>query len=201
MKTQNILFATLALIFIFLQSCSDDLVRINGSGSVVSETLSIETFSKVEIHGVDNVHISFGTEQKVEVEGHANIIDRIETKMVDGIWFMELEDGNYGHYELTYYLTLPFIESIKNNGTGDIYIDDMITQDEVKVVLNGTGNFYGYLLEVNNCQVDIIGTGNAEVNVKDNLDASIEGSGSIYYKGNPHIQNSVSGSGKLINAN
>ncbi|HEY8936280.1 MAG TPA: DUF2807 domain-containing protein, partial [Cyclobacteriaceae bacterium] len=53
-------------------------------------------------------------------------------------------------------------------------------------------------LETNKCNIHISGSGNVEINVKDDLDAHISGSGSISYKGNPsHVNSDASGSGSI----
>jgi hypothetical protein len=102
---------------------------------------------------------------------------------------------------LTYYLTLPVIENITSNGTGDVVVTDFISQDNLSVKLIGTGNFDGFPMTVKNCNVDIYGTGDCEVSVETRLDATIIGSGSVYYKGNPSINTNISGSGSVIQMN
>jgi hypothetical protein len=70
--------------------------------------------------------------------------------------------------------------------------------DEVKVSISGSGKVLAANLETNSCNVRISGSGDVEINVKTALDASITGSGSVSYKGNPNKVNSnSSGSGKI----
>jgi hypothetical protein len=45
------------------------------------------------------------------------------------------------------------------------------------------------------------GIGNAEVTAFDHLNATIAGSGSVYYKGNPSISTTITGTGQVIDAN
>jgi hypothetical protein len=53
-------------------------------------------------------------------------------------------------------------------------------------------------LETNSCEVKITGSGDVEINVKDELNANITGSGNVRYKGNPGKVNSHSaGSGNV----
>lgn len=65
----------------------------------------------------------------MEATGHPNIISRIQTDVVNGVWQVELESGNYGEYELTCYITLPAINRVISIGTGDVKIE-------------GSGNVY-----------------------------------------------------------
>jgi hypothetical protein len=70
--------------------------------------------------------------------------------------------------------------------------------EEVDITISGSGKVLGADLETNRCDVRISGSGNVEINVKDELDSHISGSGSVSYKGNPSkINNNSSGSGSL----
>lgn len=182
-------------------SCTKEEVRIEGSGTITTQTLNIADFNKIASSGVDDVIINYGTEQFVEVTGHPNIIDRIKTDVHDKTWHCELENGTYGDYELTYYITIPSMEEVSTSGTGDVVITDSMNQQSMKIYLEGTCNFLGFMMTAENCQVDISGTGNCEVTVNSSLDVSIDGTGNVYYKGNPNIKDDISGTGKVIDAN
>lgn len=201
MKTQNILLSALFIISVLFQSCSDDYTKVTGKGAIVEKYLDVDAFTELEISGVDDVHIEYGTEQSVRVEGHENIIELVQTKVMGNTWYAELEEGNYGRYELTYYLTLPTIESIGNTGTGDVFIDSEMTVESIDIYLSGTGSYYGFSLAANEYDVSITGTGSAELTANEKLNVKIEGTGSVYYKGHPDIEQVVSGTGKLVNAN
>lgn len=201
MKTANFILAGIAILTFAFQSCTDEFEIINGQGAIVTQVLDIDDFSSIVIQGVDDVHIQYGAVQQVEVQGHANIINLIERKVRNNTWHMELEDGRYGQYELTYYITLPYVEDIQNSGTGDVYIDSYMSQESIDIHLAGTGSYFGYLLATDECSISISGTGNAETTANSELDVSISGSGSVYYKGNPSIHSNIRGSGKIVNAN
>jgi hypothetical protein len=76
-----------------------------------------------------------------------------------------------------------------------------MAQEELKISLTGTGSFMGFSMRAGDCQVDITGTGNCEITVDNSLDVTIDGTGSVYYKGNPDINEDITGSGSLIDAN
>jgi len=201
MKNLKLSIIGIAVAALLFNSCTKDYLQIEGTGTITTKTLQLNDFTSINMLGVDDVIISYGAEQKVTVTGHPNIISRIKTKVSNKTWNMELEDGNYGNYELTYYLTLPVIEKITNEGTGNIVITDFISQDNLSLKLIGTGNFQGFPLTVKNCNVDISGTGNCEVSVGASLDVKIEGTGNVFYKGNPSIKTNISGSGSVIQMN
>ncbi len=68
----------------------------------------------------------------------------------------------------------------------------------VKTSISGSGKVLAADLVTNRCEVRISGSGDVEINVKDELNANISGSGSVAYKGNPGKVNShSSGSGTV----
>ncbi len=201
MKTTGFIITAILFTGLATQSCTKERERIEGIGSVTSKTLHLEEFSRISMEGADNVYISYGEEQLVEVTGHPNILSRIRTEVVNDTWYIELERGNYGHYELTYYITLPDLEGATNIGSGNLGITTSMETDHLQVELMGSGNFSGFLLKTETCQIDIVGSGNCEVTVDNHLDATLEGSGSVYYKGNPTIHEEIHGSGSVVDAN
>jgi len=69
---------------------------------------------------------------------------------------------------------------------------------EIRTTISGSGEVQAADLEVEKCEVRISGSGDVEINVKQALDATISGSGSVSYRGNPSSVNShSSGSGKV----
>lgn len=82
------------------------------------------------------------------------------------------------------------------SGSGKIIASG--TAKRIRTTISGSGEVRAADLEVEECEVRISGSGDVEVNVKQALDATISGSGSVSYRGNPNQVNShSSGSGKV----
>jgi|SRR3954463_14317998 len=71
---------------------------------------------------------------------------------------------------------------------------------KLNLSINSTALFSGYSLITKNATVRINNSGDAEVYASDSLSATINGSGDIYYKGNPPtvVPVFISGNGKII---
>ena len=83
------------------------------------------------------------------------------------------------------------------SGSGDALLKG-VTKDS-DIMISGSGTMHGYDLMTDRSDVTISGSGMAQVNAMDELNALISGSGSVYYKGNPrNVRQMVSGSGKVI---
>lgn len=70
--------------------------------------------------------------------------------------------------------------------------------DHLDLTISGSGdiNLLPVLAKTANTQTS--GSGNMHVNVADNLDVHISGSGDVFYEGEPEVNVSISGSGRLI---
>ena len=72
------------------------------------------------------------------------------------------------------------------------------TAQSVEATISGSGKVLAADLETGRCEVKISGSGDVEINVKEALDATISGSGTVAYKGAPrHVNSHSSGSGKV----
>ena len=82
------------------------------------------------------------------------------------------------------------------SGSGDV---NLIGETKLhKIEINGSGDIAAYDLISDESEIEINGSGNVKVNVSYALDADINGSGDVYYKGNvKEISSQVNGSGKL----
>ncbi|MBS1621922.1 MAG: DUF2807 domain-containing protein [Bacteroidetes bacterium] len=68
---------------------------------------------------------------------------------------------------------------------------------ELKVDGSGSSHFKCFELMAENVEVDITGSGNAEVFASVKLDVEVSGSGSVKYKGNATVNQKVLGSGSV----
>jgi len=83
------------------------------------------------------------------------------------------------------------------SGSGDALLKGVAKDSEI--MISGSGAMHGYDLMTDRSDVTISGSGIAQVNAVDELNALISGSGSVYYKGYPrNVSQMVSGSGKVI---
>lgn len=67
--------------------------------------------------------------------------------------------------------------------------------------VSGSGKIESFDMHADNSDVVINSSGRCETTALNNLDVSISGSGSVWFRGNPRISKYISGSGKIFNAN
>lgn len=246
------------------------------------ETRNVNTFTKIAFRVPGKLYLRQGTTQKVEIEGKADLLKEIETRVEGNKLVIGKEGNNWMSWNwddndrVDVYITVKDIEALSVGGSGDIIGETKITTpeldlnvsgsgsmkvevevsgalgadvsgsgdvevrgkcksfdsdvsgsgkvilslnvtetadfgvsgsgkiqasgtaNEVKTSISGSGKVLAANLETNRCEVRISGSGDVEINVKNELDANISGSGSVSYRGNPSKVNShASGSGSV----
>jgi hypothetical protein len=81
------------------------------------------------------------------------------------------------------------------SGAGDIQVSG--SAEEIKLVNSGLGSFNAGELSCDQAAVELSGMGDVTVRVELSLKATITGAGSIYYYGNPSIEQNLNGAGSI----
>lgn len=82
------------------------------------------------------------------------------------------------------------------SGSGKIELEGSASHADISI--SGSGSLEAEDLKAVSYKIIISGSGSCTVNAEKSIDASISGSGSVYYKGNPaNINSSTSGSGRI----
>ncbi|MGK4568001.1 head GIN domain-containing protein [Flavobacterium sp. 3HN19-14] len=85
------------------------------------------------------------------------------------------------------------------SGSGDLTLNGKTTNFQGRVT--GSGDLKAFGLKAENTNIDVAGSGDAEVYASENIKARVVGSGDIKYKGNPKQEDTkVAGSGEIEKA-
>lgn len=128
-----------------------------------------------------NIVLTQEKKQSVRVEGQANIIAELSTKVVNGSWKIHFDKNIRTSKKLTIYISIPTLKRISSNGSGKI---------------SGTNAFKS--LGDFTCQVN--GSGNITLGIYAKyIKAGISGSGTMRLKGNAEkAKLTISGSGSIL---
>ena len=85
---------------------------------------------------------------------------------------------------------------VKISGSGDVELVSG-SADELDLKISGSGKLKAETFEVSEFSASISGSGGARITAKEELEVRISGSGSVYYHGNPRVNSTSSGSGKV----
>jgi Putative auto-transporter adhesin, head GIN domain len=191
---------------------------IHGSGNLVSQPREITECNGIKVLSIGNIYLTQDNTQKIRVEADDNIIDYVTTKEQNGILLVGLKNGSYSDVTLNVYVSLKTIKNLSIEGSGSIISQNSISTDLLSSVIDGSGNInikgqsnylYGVIngsgninaekLTTIKCDAVVNGSGICTLNVTDELNAAINGSGTIIIYGNPvNVNSSITGSGSII---
>ncbi len=134
------------------------------------------------------VYLTFKNLNKIELSGDVKL--SATTKLT----FDKLQLEGSGSAELNLDLNANQLDA-DMNGSSKTMLKGRIS--EVLFTISGEGSLSALELNINKCTVDISGDGNASVCVKDELNTTISGSGSVQYKGSPLVKKNISGDGNV----
>lgn len=192
---------------------------IRGSGKMTTESRTVDTFNRVESNLAVTMSIVVGKPQSVELTFDDNLIDFIRTDIDGKTLVIESDESFSSESELVIKITVPSLELIRSQGSGDIDIANVDSKrfrvdlsgsgtirvdgksDMVDIEINGSGEVNTADLTSGDVTVTINGSGEAMVLANGELDAEINGSGNITYSGKPEaVHSSVNGSGRIKKA-
>jgi hypothetical protein len=81
------------------------------------------------------------------------------------------------------------------SGSGAVTLGGVVESQRLRV--SGSGDYDATQLACDEAEIDISGSGSAQLRVEKRLRVNVSGSGKIEYIGNPQIERRVSGSGKI----
>lgn len=167
-----------------------DAISVSGSGDLIAETKFIVSELELNVSGSGSLRIETEVNGPLEakVSGSGNIDLKGKCR--------NFESGVSGSGKIIMAVAISEVASFNVSGSGKIMASG--SSPRVKASISGSGKVLAGDLSTNNCDVRISGSGDVEINVKDELEANISGSGSVGYRGNPNKINShASGSGKV----
>jgi hypothetical protein len=188
-----------------------------GSGVAAAQARSLPPFTGVDLAAANNVIVHVGASQSVIVHADSNLLTRVTTRFRSGSLVIGTTPGNLNAKTPMFVdVTLPSLDALRLNGDGNItvtgitgrrltvalpgsgVIDATGTTTRLEVTISGEGAALLGQLVARDVNAALSGDGSVTLAATHSLKASISGSGTILYRGNPpHITTTVSGNGTI----
>jgi len=224
MNNKRILLVILAVLAATTLACSFSFnlgnSTIEGNGDVEQETRSIDSFSKIELNGIGNVHVELGETASLEVSAEENLLEYIQTYTRGETLVIEIENNIniFPTESVDFYITaveltsmsvsgladvdLPALDTdsfaISISGAGDITMDELFAEN-LEVTVSGLGNFNINGGEVNSQEISISGGGSYNSSHLDSQESviKISGMGSTTVMVQEYLNVDISGGGNV----
>lgn len=191
------------------------LTELKGSGKRVVEKRNITSFTSIKTEGAFTIEVTAQKDLALEVEGDDNILKLVTAEVSNNV----LRLGNTQNYSpsepVKFKISVPNLEALSVSGAGHIEIKglnndkfeidasgaaDINVSGTTKLVdidASGAGKIDTHNLHASRAVVDSKGVARIDIDVADQLDVTISGPSSVYYKGNPQINKTINGPGKV----
>jgi Putative auto-transporter adhesin, head GIN domain len=209
---------TIGIAYVIASNSSSSSNTVQGSGVQVKQSRTVPAFGSVDLAGSNNVVIRVGEEQSVQVYGDENLIDRVTTDVDDTTLVIGSKPGSYStNSPMRVEVIVPSLSELTLSGSGMVMVSGVDgprltvtisgsgvvrasgTTEQLGVTVSGSGQAELGGVEASAVQAVVSGSGAIVVTATSSLDASVPGSGSIVYGGNPSaVTKSVTGSGEII---
>ena len=190
---------------------------VEGSGTTATEIREVAPFASVDLAGSNQVSVTVGPEQSVRVRADDNLIDLVTTDVRAG----ELVIDNRGSFQtnspMSVEVTLPVLDAVSLSGSGTLTAQavragTLIVRlpgsgtirasgatDRIQATLDGSGELQLNDLIAAQATAVVSGSGLIELVATETLEATVSGSGSILYSGNPRqVTKSIPGTGAIV---
>ena len=187
------------------------------TGGVTSEARDVSGFNEVELKGVGNLSLEQTGSESLTVEAEEDVLPKIRTEVENKRLIISPERNTSINTTkpINYKLTVKDLNTLEVSGSGNVEAEDINTDelavtiggagdveirgsaDSQEIEISGSGEYKAGDLESKEATIDVRGSGLATVNVSDELEAEVSGSGSVEYIGDPTINQDVSGAGEV----
>lgn len=171
--------ALVLLASVLLSGCISSPNCVVGSGNVINETRSVESFNGIDLRGSGALILSQGPQQPLRIEAEDNILQLLTTRVEYGKLIIGFDSCISATKPIRIHASARDIESLEVSGSGTITDKSVINADLLDLKLSGSGSM--------------------DLNLKAKiLRTEIPGSGTILLRGAAYEQDAdISGSGKI----
>ena len=145
---KNIFFLSVLTTMCFFAVAQNDKV-INDKNA---QTRNVRGFHAVEISGGIDLYLTQGGDEAVAVSAaELEWRDRIRTEVADGVLRIYMDTkgfhwGNWGNRHLKAYVSCKVVDQLHASGGSDVYLQDVIKSDKLKLELSGGSDLSGKML-------------------------------------------------------
>jgi hypothetical protein len=213
MKKLALLFLSFPLLAV---GCHHGMrAEIKGSGKRVVEKRNVTPFTSISTEGAFSIEVTCQKDLSLEVEGDDNVLSVVTTEVSNNVLRLR-NTKNYSSSEpVKFRISVPDLESLAVDGAGHIDIKGLnnekfeINADGapsisvagktklINIDTSGAGKIDTHNLHAVRGVVESKGVAQIELDVTDQLDVTVSGPSSVYYRGDPKVNKTINGPGKV----
>lgn len=208
--------ACLVLLTVLAAGCHGKFIsQIKGSGKRELQKREVAAFTSISAEGAFTIEVTCQKNQSLEVEGDDNVLEYVTTEVGSNILRLK-NTRNYSTSEpVKFRISVPNLEGLSVNGAGHVDVKGLnndkfeidtngaatiVVSGNTKVIdvgANGAGKIDAENLRAPRAVVDSKGVARIDLGVTDQLDVTVSGPSTVTYKGDPVLNKTIHGPGKV----
>ena len=207
--------ACLLLLAVVAAGCHELRPPLQGSGKRERQKREVAPFTSISTDGAFTIEITCQKDLSLEVEGDDNLLEHVTTEVGSNVLRIKNRKGLSPSEPIKFKISVPNLEGLSVNGAGRIEIKGInndkfeidsngaatiIVSGNTKVIdvgANGAGEIDAQNLRASRGVVKSNGVTKIDVDVADQLDATVSGPSTVTYRGDPVVNKTVNGPGKV----
>jgi hypothetical protein len=215
---RSLIMKKLALLLILVALPVAGCIRSEhrGNGKREVQNRKVFPFTSISVEGSFNVELVAQQEVSFQIEGDENILPLITSDVSGGVLTLRSTDRYSASEPIVVKISVPNLDALSVSGAGKFEIKGLknenftiqangapqinvsgVTRD-LNIDTNGAANIDTHNLTASRGVVESKGVSNVEVDVKDKLDVTISGPSTVTYGGDPTVNKTVNGPGKVV---
>ncbi len=192
---------------------SNNCVEGNGVSRSEKRDMSATVF-KIQADGAFDIKILTGAAPSLIVESDENIVPHIQTRVEGDTLYIRTTRSVCTSLPMAVKVSMARLDSLRVAGSNDIDVKGLknnLTLDmdgsstvflsgeiqKLQLYMKGAGDVKSEGLRADEVFINMTGAGDAVVYVVKLLDVTVEGAGTVQYRGNPKIIKKISGVGDI----
>lgn len=209
------LLSLIVLTLLVTAGCHHGFADLKGSGKREVQKREIGPFTSISTEGAFNIEVVCGKDVGVEVEGDDNVLPLVSSEVRNNVLHLSNTKSYSVDEPIKFKISVPNLEAISADGAGKIQItgvnNDKIqissdgapmitvagTTKMVGVDSNGAAKIDTHNLRSAHAIVDTKGASKVDLGVCDKLDVNVSGVSHVTYRGDPVVNKTIHGPGKV----
>lgn len=209
----------LCLLLILLAAAAPAAAQtVRGSGVAKTETRNLAPFERIDVAGAFDVTLVDGPNHRITVEADNDLLDAVSSDVIDNQLRISSLRSFVSRTSMKVTVESPPLAGLTVSGNARVTAAALRGTnfafagsgssgaklggaiESLKISLAGAGKVDAFDVAAENVEVEVLGSGTAEVNAVKTLSLMVIGSGTVRYRGNPKISRNAIGRGRVEQA-
>jgi len=189
---------------------------VAGSGKRESQKRQVQPFTAISTEGAFTIEVTCQKQVGLEIEGDDNILNLVSSEVSGNVLHLS-NTKNYSIDEpVKIKISVPNLEALSVSGAGKIDVKDMANEkfeidaegapsitvagstNIIDIDTSGAGKIDTHNLSASRGVVESRGVSKIDLAVADQLDVNLSGPSSVTYTGDPVVNKTINGPGKIV---